>query len=66
MASFHHTPSKKTGKGRRHVLSLNFTSPEVRALAPRLDREIAALKRKFAPLVKRAKAQAKKRKARGG
>ncbi len=63
MGNFHHTAGKGQ-RGHKHELRLNFKSAEVKKLAPKLEREVRALFRKFKPLVeaakKRAKAAAKK------
>lgn len=45
-----------------HVLHVRIDSPEVRAVALRLSREVKALARKYAPLARKAKTKAEKRK----
>jgi len=60
MASFHHT-AKKSGTRHRHSMELHFSSRDVQALAPRLNRELMALRRKFERLVRAAKKRAARR-----
>jgi hypothetical protein len=45
-----------------HVFHVRIDSPEVRAVARRLNREVTALARKYAPLMRRAKSRAQARK----
>ncbi len=44
-----------------HVFHVRIDSPDVRAVAVRLNREVKALARKYAPLVRKAKIKATKR-----
>ena len=45
-----------------HVFHVRIDSPEVRAVALQLNREVKALARKYAPLVRKAKIKATTRK----
>lgn len=54
---------RKSRRVHRHVIRLEFKSPEIRALAPRIEREVRACFNRCLPHVLKAKKAAKKRMA---
>ena len=60
MSSLMYVP-RKYRRSQQYVIRLRFTSPEVKAMAPRIAREVKACFNKCLPGILKAKAKAKAR-----
>lgn len=61
MAGIHYTGSKKPPGKLHHVVSMKVESAEVRALVPRVRRDVEALVKKWQPIVKKTRMKAEVR-----
>lgn len=63
MSSLMYVP-RKYRRSQHHVIRLRFTSPEVKAMAPRIAREVKACFNRCLPVILKAKAKARARRKR--